>query len=69
MEGYDDNWIDAGQNNTAIYTDLPGGEYRFKVRAASFDKQWSKEASLKVYMQTPWYLQLWFWLLCAVVFY
>ncbi len=34
LEGYDDFWVDAGRQRHAVYTNLPPGKYRFRVRSA-----------------------------------
>jgi len=43
LEGYDNQWYLAspGQNRIAAYSDLPSGEYRFKVIAGSRDGIWN----------------------------
>ncbi|TVQ02949.1 MAG: hybrid sensor histidine kinase/response regulator [Balneolaceae bacterium] len=33
LEGFDDDWVDAGFRREAFYTNVPAGEYRFKVSA------------------------------------
>lgn len=33
LEGYDTDWIDAGDRRSAFYTNLPPGDFRFRVRA------------------------------------
>ncbi len=33
LEGYDTDWIAAGDRRSAFYTNLPPGEFRFRVRA------------------------------------
>ena len=33
MEGYDEEWQNAGKDRTATYSNLPGGTYQFKVKA------------------------------------
>lgn len=37
LEGYDHMWIDAGRNHEASYSNLPPGNYRFKVRISDND--------------------------------
>ena len=32
MAGFDNTWIDAGNNNEAYYSNLPAGNYTFKVK-------------------------------------
>ena len=35
MEGFDTDWVDAGTRRQAFYTNLPPGDYRFRVRASN----------------------------------
>jgi ligand-binding sensor domain-containing protein/AraC-like DNA-binding protein len=41
MEGYDKQWLGPGNSRTAYYTDLPPGEYRFRVMASNSDGVWN----------------------------
>jgi signal transduction histidine kinase/ligand-binding sensor domain-containing protein len=41
LEGFDHAWIDAGTRRTAYYTNIPAGNYRFRVRAALGDAGFS----------------------------
>ncbi len=34
LEGYNDGWVDAGLRRAAFYTNLPPGDYRFRVQAS-----------------------------------
>jgi ligand-binding sensor domain-containing protein len=43
LDGYDQDWIDAGEERAAYYTDLGPGEYRFRVIAANGDGVWNEE--------------------------
>ncbi|MFP2932591.1 two-component regulator propeller domain-containing protein, partial [Pyxidicoccus sp. 3LG] len=40
LEGYDTGWVEARDRRVATYTNLPPGEYRFRVRAESADRRW-----------------------------
>lgn len=42
LEGYDNEWVNANKRRTAYYTNLPHGDYTFKVIAANNDGLWSK---------------------------
>ncbi|HWF45962.1 MAG TPA: two-component regulator propeller domain-containing protein, partial [Bryobacteraceae bacterium] len=42
LEGFDKDWTDAGTRRTAFYTNIPPGEYRFRVIACNADKVWSR---------------------------
>jgi signal transduction histidine kinase/ligand-binding sensor domain-containing protein/CheY-like chemotaxis protein/HPt (histidine-containing phosphotransfer) domain-containing protein len=44
LEGFDTDWIDAGQLHRATYTNLDAGDYVFKVRATNADGVWSAAA-------------------------
>jgi two-component system cell cycle sensor histidine kinase/response regulator CckA len=41
LEGYDRDWIDAGNRRDAFYNNLPPGRYRFRVVAANNDGVWN----------------------------
>ncbi|HKK24279.1 MAG TPA: ATP-binding protein, partial [Gracilimonas sp.] len=60
LEGYDPDWIDAGNKRSSSYTNLPEGEYTFKVKAANSDGIWNNEgASIGLTILPPWYRTLW----------
>jgi len=49
LDGLDHNWIDAGQQRTAVYANLPPGRYVFRVSATNRGGDWSDiEASIPV---------------------
>lgn len=54
LEGYDDNWIDIGNRNTASFTNLDGGTYQFLVRAKKSSGEWSeKQLSINLIISPP----------------
>ncbi|MDJ0841165.1 MAG: two-component regulator propeller domain-containing protein [Acidobacteriota bacterium] len=60
LEGFDEDWIDSGTRRYVSYTNLDGGNYRFRVQAAA-DGSWG-DAGLAVPVhvaQAPW-KTLWF---------
>ncbi|MBT8066332.1 MAG: diguanylate cyclase [Gammaproteobacteria bacterium] len=44
LEGFDEGWVDAGSERRITYTNLDGGEYVLKVRAANSDGVWNYSA-------------------------
>ena len=74
LDPYDQGWTDAGSRREAYYTNLPPGEYTFRVRAANNDGVWSEsEATLTFRLRPHFYQTTWFYILCvfaglAVVF-
>lgn len=41
LEGFDKTWVDAGNKRVVTYTNLAGGSYIFRVRAANGDGTWN----------------------------
>jgi two-component sensor histidine kinase len=41
LENFDESWIDIGSRNTATFTNLPSGEYTFRVVGANADGVWN----------------------------
>jgi signal transduction histidine kinase/DNA-binding response OmpR family regulator/ligand-binding sensor domain-containing protein len=69
LEGFDPDWIytDAA-HRLAHYTNLPNGEYVFKVKAANADGVWNpKEASLPVTVLPPFWRTIWAYLFYVLV--
>jgi signal transduction histidine kinase/DNA-binding response OmpR family regulator/ligand-binding sensor domain-containing protein len=55
LENYDQDWIETDhRNRTATYTNLPAGEYTFRVKASNHHGVWSDhERTLKVIILPP----------------
>jgi signal transduction histidine kinase/ligand-binding sensor domain-containing protein/CheY-like chemotaxis protein len=61
LKGYDSDWIDAGNKQSATYTNLNPGEYTFMVMASNNDKIWCKvPKSIKIIINPPWWKTLLF---------
>lgn len=61
LEGFDDDWIVAGPERRAAYTNLPPGEYRFRVRLSTRDGSWQEPAlDLRIDLPPPWWATWWF---------
>ncbi|PKN93614.1 MAG: hypothetical protein CVU44_09715 [Chloroflexi bacterium HGW-Chloroflexi-6] len=59
LEGFDKDWVQAGTRNYANYTNLPGGEYTFRVRAANSDGIWNETGATLKLTVTPPFWQTW----------
>ena len=60
LAGFDPDWIDAGNKRSATYTNLPEGDYTFKVKAANADGIWNTEGtSINLTILPPWYRTWW----------
>ena len=61
LENFDKDWVNAGNQRSATYTNLDPGEYVFRVKAANRDGIWNvDEASIKIIILPPW------WKTCAI---
>ncbi len=70
MEGFDKEWSYIGNKRTATYTNLPPGEYTFRVKASNNDGLWNeKGTSIKIIITPPFWATWWFRLLlaCSIV--
>ena len=68
LEGHDEEWLSAGTRRSATYTNLPPGEYTFRVRAANADGIWNEEgASIGLRILSPWWATWWAYLLFAAM--
>lgn len=56
LEGFDKKWINAGTNKRVTYSNLPSGNYTFKVKVRKLNGEWGKnELSMNIHIQpAPW---------------
>ncbi len=61
LEGFDKNWNYVGNNNSANYTNVPPGNYLFKVKSANNDGIWNDDpAKMAILIVPPWWHSPWF---------
>ena len=60
LDGFDHDWIDAGANREAVYTNLPPQQYRFVVEATNGDGVWTPGASWNFGVEPMFYQTRWF---------
>lgn len=61
LQGFDNDWIQAGNRRYATYTNLPGGQYVFRVRASNSDGVWNeKGVAIPVFIAPPVWQTWWF---------
>jgi signal transduction histidine kinase/ligand-binding sensor domain-containing protein/CheY-like chemotaxis protein/HPt (histidine-containing phosphotransfer) domain-containing protein len=67
LEGFDKQWVDAGNRRIAYYTSLPPGTYTFRVIASNNDGVWNDTgASFHFTLKPNFYQTFWFVLLCVL---
>jgi two-component sensor histidine kinase len=59
LQGTDKDWVNAGTNRFASYTDLQPGSYRFEVKAGRGDV-FGKPTSFEVIIRPPFWKTTWF---------
>ena len=68
MEGLENKWTDADNRNYASYSNIPPGEYTFKVIGSNCDDVWNeKGTSIKIIIETPIWRNKWTYLAYIVL--
>lgn len=69
LEGFDDDWVDAGNERRITYTNLDGGNYTLRVRAANSDGFWNETGiAIPVRVAHPPWQTWWAYAIYAIVF-
>jgi signal transduction histidine kinase len=67
LEGFDKDWIEGGTRRIAFYTNLPPGDYKFRVIASNNDGVWNQTgASFELYLKPHFYRTYWFYAVCVI---
>lgn len=64
LEGFDEDWSPVTKLNFANYSNLPGGEYIFKVQATANQREWSIPVTYSFSIKPPFWKTPFFYLLC-----
>ena len=68
MENFDDDWREIGNERSATYTNLPSGDYTFKVKVKESNNQWSENyTSVQVEIFSPFWATWWAYLFYALI--
>ena len=61
LEGFDDDWIYAGTQRFANYTNLEPGDYVFRIKGSNNDGVWNEDgASVRIIIIPPFWGTWWF---------
>jgi len=67
LENHEDDWVDAQKNGFARYSNVPAGNYVFKVRSSNSDGIWNEvPATINIKIRKPWWQTWWFYALCLL---
>ncbi|MBA4283750.1 MAG: hybrid sensor histidine kinase/response regulator [Candidatus Puniceispirillum sp.] len=53
LDGINDDWVYLNKNNKVFFTELPSGNYKFRVKSLSVNGIWSKEAIIDITILPP----------------
>lgn len=68
LDGHDEDWVKAGSERVAHYTDLRPGEYRFRVAAQKGHENWIEaEPSMIFSVEPRWWETTWFYFSSAAI--
>jgi len=67
LENFDAGWSNWTEDNNKEYTNLPEGNYTYRVRSKDVYGQISREAVFKFSIQPPWYRTTWAYMLYSVL--
>ena len=68
LEGFDQDWIEAGTRSYASYTNVPGGNYTFRVKASNGDGAWNATGvSIPIEITPPVWEMWWFQVLGIIL--
>ena len=68
LDGFDEDWISPSKIQKASYSNVPPGEYTFKVKASNNDGVWSDEIrSIRIRILPPFYKTIWAYIFYAVI--
>lgn len=65
LDGIDEAWNYPTKEHTAVYRNLPPGEYTFYVRSNNGNGVWGKESSTTLRISPPWWNTWWAWCMYA----
>ncbi len=69
LDGFEEDWVEAGPRRSAYYTNLPPGNYKFRVQACNNDGVWNEAGAAMAFSLKPhFYETTWFYSLCILAF-
>jgi serine phosphatase RsbU (regulator of sigma subunit) len=64
LENYEDEWRYVGNQRSAIYPNLPPGNYTFHLKASNNNEVWNEEGvALNIIILPPWWQSWWAYIL------
>jgi signal transduction histidine kinase/ligand-binding sensor domain-containing protein len=68
LEGVSGDWIETGNRRFVPFSNLPPGEYTFRVKGSNNDGVWNVSGpSIKIIINPPWWRSSWAWIAYVVI--
>lgn len=68
LEGFDDQWNVSEGRNSATYTNIPPGDYTFKVKAINLEGLGNTDfTSIGVFVSPPWWETIWAYIVYVLI--
>ncbi len=68
LDGYESDWVEAENRRAAFYSNIPPGQYTFRVTAANGSGGWNENGAAFSFTLAPHFYQTgWFYLACGLV--
>jgi signal transduction histidine kinase len=67
LEGFDKNWSPLTSETKRVYTNLPNGNYTFRVIAIDVYGIEGEEGVLNIRVATPWFKSIWAWIAYIII--
>lgn len=67
LDGFDQDWQEAGTERHARYPRLAAGEYRFELKASSGEGRWDEKAHVLAITVLPHFWQTWWFIAPAIL--
>jgi signal transduction histidine kinase/ligand-binding sensor domain-containing protein/DNA-binding response OmpR family regulator len=68
LENYDEDWIHVSNPDRIIYTNVPPGQYRFRVKGSNNDDIWNEGTAISVVIAVPWWGSVWAFVIYFSIF-
>ncbi|MBN8481165.1 MAG: diguanylate cyclase [Xanthomonadales bacterium] len=71
LTGFDSRWLEAGSMTSAVFTNLPPGQFRFEVQAMRHPVDWNRPGlaepeAIEIEIEAPFWRQSWFLAFVAI---
>ncbi|MGZ3885539.1 MAG: two-component regulator propeller domain-containing protein, partial [Bacteroidia bacterium] len=63
LQGLDKDWSPPTTDNKALYSNLPSGDYVFKIKATGLSQKWTNEFEYRFSIHPPWWKTWWAYIL------